>query len=608
MKEILPRYINNEIRYLQIDDKYILTLIIIDYPKYSEFLEIIESFPKNIEYDLSIYIDKQDTAQVLKEITQNISLTLSEIKTISRNQLDIDILNKTQDDAKKLRHEIQINNEEIYNIHVFLTIYCEGSCSKEYIINKLRKLESHLYSKQIIAYPTNFRQLDSYLKTLPLAANVRSFKEFGYRNFTTSLLANMFPFYTTSIFDINGVIFGKSVEENKLFHVDVFDSKYNNANMCIFGSSGSGKSYFTKLNIIRQHMRGTSQYIFDPENEYENIINRLGGEYIKYGENSSKFINIFDINEFEIYKYKNNLYDMKIMSIVEFLNDLGEFTDYQKVILKEAICNAYCKFDINKNVDSVYEICDNNNIYVDKKYKTTPILEDVRKELINLLKKSKFQKVNSNIENIEHTLDIFERKIMNKYEFLNHKTNIDVKNKLVCFSMYNLDNDIGGKIIKYTIENIENKLKYFKDNGKEKEQKTIIYIDEVWKYIGQASNNMFSNTLFRVYKTIRKLNGSIVTVTQDIVDLFKHENGIYGKSIINNSNFKFFFKLEYLEFEFLKNMGEINVLNIDNIMRLNKGQAILSLNNSNIKINIKASKLENSLIQGGIDEYCNCNG
>ena len=71
-----------------------------------------------------------------------------------------------------------------------------------------------------------------------------------------------------------------------------------------------------------------------------------------------------------------------------------------------------------------------------------------------------------------------------------------------------------------------------------------IYLDEIWRLIGITSNKEVASFIYKIFKTIRKYSGSSVAITQDISDLFSLDNGIYGKSILNNSCIKAFFSLE----------------------------------------------------------------
>lgn len=244
MKNVFPSYINaKNFRWIEVDNMIVSSIIISEYPKYISFLEILESIPKEISYDLSIYVKKEDTKEVLKNLTYNISSNLAELQTINKNQLDIDVIKKTKADLENLRYEIQINNEQIYNINIILTLY-KNQKYKEDIINELKYIESKLYAKQIIAIPSNFRQLTAYISSIPSGKLTTTKLDNEYKIFTTSGLCNLFPFYTTTIFDKDGILFGSNLKDNRLCNINIFSNEYTNSNICIFGSSRVRKIIF----------------------------------------------------------------------------------------------------------------------------------------------------------------------------------------------------------------------------------------------------------------------------------------------------------------------------------------------------------------------------
>ena len=291
---IYPSFVDNtDFRYIKVDDKYIASIVIYDFPRYNSFLSILESFPKDIEYTMSIYIKKQDTYKILRELTNSISISKSEIKTAKGSQIDIDVIEKSQDDAAMLRKEIQINNQEIFYINFILTFYSDKD---DELLKRLKRFQSKLYSNQIYSKIANFRHLDEYILSLPLVKCEHPLLKQNFRNFTTNSLCNLFFFYTRTIFDKNGVIFGKILSDNVICNIDMFKKSYLNSNMCILGSSGAGKSFFSKLLIIRHFMNGKKQYIFDIEGEYYNIVKKLGGNIFSFSNNH---LNILEITTFK---------------------------------------------------------------------------------------------------------------------------------------------------------------------------------------------------------------------------------------------------------------------------------------------------------------------
>lgn len=173
--------------------------------------------------------------------------------------------------------------------------FAENTKELEYNLNKLEGL---LRSRGIQTKKSYFRQEQTFLSCMPLMQNNSDVKEITKRNILTNSLVSTYPFISSAIFDETGIFIGENIYNNSLIFVDKFNTnKYKNANMCIFGTSGAGKSYFTKLMILRYALFGLEQYIIDPDREYTNLGNNLGGTIIKLGPSSNTYINILDIRE-----------------------------------------------------------------------------------------------------------------------------------------------------------------------------------------------------------------------------------------------------------------------------------------------------------------------
>ena len=370
-----PSFIDNSnFNYLKVDDKYIASLVIYDYPVKIYFTQIINSIEKKYMYDVSIYIQKLDTLKVLKDISYNLSNYKSELKTTNKNQIDIDLLNKQQIDSKELRKQIQLNNEEVYKFNLFITFY---SYNKDELFKIIKNFQSKLFSKQIYSNISNFRNLDSYILTLPINNYDNILINKNYRNITTSTLSNIFPFYTRSAFDKNGIIFGYTKNENKLSIIDIFDRKYINSNIIILGSSGSGKSYFTKLIVLRHFLKGKIQYIFDIEGEYNNLAEKLNINLVRFGnKNNNKFINIMDINEGDIEIYKSNVLKYKIQEIIDFISIIVKLNNNDKKILKDYLIKVYLEKNITYDINSLYIENTDEKIFIEKKLKKTEMIDN----------------------------------------------------------------------------------------------------------------------------------------------------------------------------------------------------------------------------------------
>ncbi len=588
-KSIIPSYIDNtNFRYLKVDNKYIASIIISDYPREIDVFEFIEALLNNVSYDMSMYIQKQDTANILKQLSYSISSSGTELKTANENQLDIDILDRLKEDAKRLRRDIQLNNEEVYYLNIYITLY---DTDKQNLLNILKRFQSRLYSKSIISNIANFRHLDSYILTLPLVNFENKLLKNSYRNITTSTLSNFFPFYTKTIFDKYGVIFGYTLNENRMCSIDIFNEKYLNANMCIFGSSGSGKSYFTKVHIIREFLLGKHQYIFDPEGEYVNIAKRLNSHSISFKDKSTnKYINILQITQVDIKVYGENVIFECIENSTKFLAQLCCIQNEGYIQeLKLGIKKAY-EYKGISTINDLYLEEEGEKIFLDKKLKGAKYYPNLYDMMENITS--------------EKLVHIIKENIIDKYPCLTQNTNVDIYSKLFVYDLSDISTYDAVIFIKFFLNKIEQKLKLEKNSISENNVgiNTLIYFDEIWKYISMKGKFNLSEKIFSMFKTIRKYKAGIVVITQDVSDFFSYENGSYGKTILNNSCFKLFFKLEYSDIKVLDKLNILNSYVYEKISYLGKGQLLMMFKNNIALLNVKANSYENNIVEEGKNE------
>ena len=527
----------------------------------------------NVNINISIYYEKINNVNAIKELTYNIGNVGLELKEGKENRQDIDIALFSYNDAKYIRKEIQINGEEIYYLYIYLNIFSE---SKDELEKNIDKIEALLQSKGLQTRRTNFRQEQLFLSCLPLAENNKDLKSVAKRNILTSGLVSTYPFISSSIFEESGIYFGNNVYNNSLVLIDRYNTdKYKNANMCIFGTSGAGKSFYTKLLILRNTLLGIEQYIIDPEKEYNKLGKNLNGTIIKIGPTSNNYINIFDIRKESIEENEHGYLATKIGKLIGFFNLVfGEINEEEKGILEEKIIEVYKNKNINFNDKSLYK---------KGKFKTSkdmPILED----FYNILNDEKTKKFKIKLIPF----------IKGSLKFFNNYTNIKLNNKLIIADVYELGED-NLKYGMYLFTDL------FWDKIKiNRKIKKAIYLDEIWRLIGVTSSKEVAKFIYKIFKTIRKYGGSSVAITQDISDLFSLDNGTYGKSILNNSSIKTFFSLEEENINLLSQFSNISEKEKIEIKSLRRGECLMFVGNEHILINIEASDFEKKLIEGEI--------
>ena len=587
--KIAPAYINMQNpKYLEIDNLYYSGLIVVDY--YREQTDIIlkSLIETNINMNISIFYEKQDSFKAIKDLTYHIGNVGVELKESNQNREDIDIAAFTYNDAKYIRKEIQVNNEDIYFLYIYISIYADSIKELEYYLNKI---EGITQSKGMQTRRANFRQEELFLSCLPIMENNKSIKESAKRNVLTSGLLATYPFISSTIFDQNGIFIGTNIYNNSLVFIDRYDNqKYKNANICIFGTSGAGKSFYTKLLILRYKLLGIKQYIIDPEREYNNLCNTLKGIEIKIGPNSNTYINVLEIRRESLEEGESGYLATKIGKLIGFFNLIfGELNEEEKALIEDKLIETYKRKDINFDDKSLYiETIKNNKVkkYL-KKPKDMPILEDLYNVLGEDERTKKFQ-----IKLIPF--------VKGSMKFFNNISNVKLDNELIIADIY----DLGEENLKYGMYLFT---EIFWDKIKEnRNEKKAIYLDEIWRLIGVTSNKEVASFIYKIFKTIRKYGGSGVAITQDISDIFSLDNGTYGKSILNNSSIKTFFALEEENIKILSEYSNLSEKEKVEIKSLKRGECLMFVGDDHILTKIECSDLEQKILEGEcIDEENN---
>lgn len=537
--------------------------------------------------NFSIFYEKQDQYKTIKDLTYHIGNVGLDLKEKNQNRQDIDIAVFTYNDAKYIRKEMQVNNEDLYFLYIYISIYAEDIKELEYYIDKV---EGILQSKGMQSIRSNFRQEQVFNSCIPIMENNLDIKNSAKRNVLTNGILATYPFISSSIFDEEGIFIGKNIYNNSMVFIDRYNrEKYKNSNMCIFGTSGAGKSYYAKLLILRSSLMGISQYILDPEREYEKLCEILHGTEVKIGPSSNTFINVLEIREESLEEGEEGYLATKISKLMGFFNLIfGNIEEEDKALLEEKIIEMYNLKGINFDDNSLYKI-----IKKEKKYKS-------RKNKIFKIKKFKEKKDMPLLEDLYDILvnDKKLRKLGNKLfpfvkgslKFFNNYTNIELNNKLIIADIY----DLGEENLKYGMylftDLFWDKIKINRD------EKKSIYFDEIWRLIGVTSNKDVASFIYKIFKTIRKYGGSSVAITQDISDLFSLENGIYGKSILNNSSIKNFFSLEENNIKILSENINLSEKEKIEIKSLKRGESIMFVDEEHILVKIESSDYEKNIL------------
>lgn len=305
----------------------------------------------------------------------------------------------------------------------------------------------------------------------------------------------------------------------------------------------------------------------------------FGGSLIKLGASSNTYINVLEIREESIEDEQGYL-ATKIGKLKGFFSLVFGNLDEEKTgILEEKLIETYKRKGITFDDNSLYKYSDEKiNIKpIFKESKDMPILEDFYNVILED-PKSEFMK---------YKLFPF---IKGSLSFFNNYTNVEINNKLIFADIYELGEDNIKYGIYLFIDLFWDKLK------KDRNEIKSIYMDEIWRLIGATSNEFVASFIYKIFKTIRKYGGSAVAITQDVADLFSLEDGIYGKSILNNSSIKNFFSLEEENIKLLDQYINLSEKEKIEIKSLKRGESLMFVGDDHILARVEVSEEEKEII------------
>lgn len=476
--------------FLRLGGKYIKTLFLFTYPRFlsSGWFTSIINLPNLL--DISIFIHPVDTAIALRNLRKKVAQIQAQIMEQEEKGLVRDpVLETAFQDIETLRDALQQAREKLYNVGLYIAIY--GDTPEE--VKKLEEeIMTSLEGRLVYAKPAMFQQLEGFASVLPLGQDKLSINT----PLNSGPVSSFFPFVSADLTSDKGILYGINAHNNSLVIFDRFSLE--NANTVIFAKSGAGKSYAAKLEIIRSMMFGTDVLVIDPENEYKMLAESMGGSFFNIGLTSENHVNPFEIPVVPENEDPAEVLRSHIVNLTGLLKlMLGAVSVEEDAILDRAVTETYASREIVPGKDFTKA--------------QPPLLEDLETVLYNM----------------EGGRGLSER--LYKYTkgsfagFVNQPTNIDIKNRLIVFSMRDLEEELR-PIAMYII------LNFIWNLIRAKLKKRIMIIDEAWVMMKHPDSAAF---LFSLVKRARKYYLGVTTITQEIED-FLHSD--YGRPIITNSS------------------------------------------------------------------------
>ncbi len=481
--------------YLQLGPYFIKTLFVFTYPRYLETNWLSPIISYDVSVDMGMYVHPLESKDVMRELRTQVgkiesTMSIEQEKGAPRDpELETAI-----GDIESLRDVLQRGEVRLFQFGLYFTVYAN---SLEELKTVTDQLESTLGGMLIFTKQSVFQMEQGFTTTLPLMNDQLNI----LRNLDTGSLSSTFPFVSTELTQDDGILYGINRHNNSLIIFDRF--KLENANTVVFAKSGSGKSYFVKLECLRYLMLGTDVIVIDPEREYKMLCDAVGGSYLDISLNSDKRINPFDL-PVNAKEPGEDVLRSNIASLHGLVNLMvGGLNPEEDAIVDKALYETYALKDITMDPES--------------QKNEPPIMSD----LYNIL---------SNMQGTDSLRARLSKYIEGTFASLyNQRTNFELKPGFVVFSVRDLEDQLR-PLAMYMI------LNYIWTKIRQDMRRRIMVLDEAWWMMQYEDSAKF---LHGLAKRARKYYLGLTIISQDVEDFLGSR---YGKAVVANSSMQVLMK------------------------------------------------------------------
>ncbi|MBZ9572951.1 DUF87 domain-containing protein [Patescibacteria group bacterium] len=555
---IAPPSVETKQNYLKLGERFCKSFFVFSYPRYLSTGWLSPAINLNYPLDLSLHIHPVDSSKVLKQLRKKLTEIEAEIMERGEKGLIRDpALETAHQDIERLREDLQTARERVFRFGLYITIY--GDSQKE-----LRRIETTLRSifesRLVYVKPTLFREREGFISCIPYGLD----RILVHNPMNTAPLSSIFPFVSPDLSANEGVLYGLNQHNNSLVLFDRFTLE--NANSCVFGKAGSGKSYALKLEVLRSLMQDVSIIVIDPENEYEFLSDAVGGSFFSISLTSPNHVNPFDLPPPREDERPSDVLRSSVINLVGLLRImLGGLSPKEDAIIDRALTETYAAKDITPESDP------------SKWKEKIPLMSDLETVL-------------SGMEGTESLVQRLGRFTRGSYAgFFNQPSNISMDNKFVVFGIRDMEEELRPMAM-FVI------LRYIWNIVRATMKKRILLVDEAW-WIMQTEDG--ASFLFGICKRARKYWLGVSTITQDVNDFMKSE---YGQPIITNSSLQLLMKQSPATIDVVQKA--FNLTNEEKYLLLETavGEGIFIAGTKRVALKMVASYAEDQIITTAPEE------
>lgn len=548
---IAPSGFKVESTFVQLGNTFLRTIFVITYPRYIAVGWSAPILNMNITMDISMFFYPVNAAIILKQLKKKVGALEAQISQDAEKGAPRDPIRETAlRDIEQLRNDLTQGVEHFFQFAFYVTIYSQDPKELDKVGEDIENIfgAKLIYTKSVL-----FQAEQGFNSTLPIGVDELNITF----NMNSSPIAASFPFISSELTSDNGILYGINRHNNSLILFDRFSLQ--NANMVVFATSGAGKSYAVKLEVLRSLMMGIDVIVIDPEMEYLHLAEAVGGTYINISLASESKVNPFDLpRPVGGQTSTEDIIRSAVITLKGLLRIMfGKITAQEDSILDRALLETYAKKDITPMSDLATA--------------EPPIMQD----LLDILE---------GMEGAEELVIKLRKYTEGTFAGLfNSPTNVNTDNQLVIFSVRDLEDELRPMAI-YTLVN------YIWNIVRSERKKRILVIDEAWWLMQHEDSAKF---IYALVKRCRKYYLGVTTITQDVNDFLRSP---YGQAIVTNSALQMLLRqspaaVDLIQKIFMLTEGEKYLL-----LESAVGEGIFFAGSKHAAIKVVASYTEDQLI------------
>ena len=566
----LPAALNFAAKYIDMGDQVFRTLAIVAYPPKvgAAFLSRLASVAG---VTLSIHIEPTDATTLIKNINRAVGEYGGRLE-LGGNALTTQRLEQSLKDAQDLLRKLDQEQQQVFFVTVLIMI---AARDVQELNKRVRTLEGMLAASGIRARSLMFRQESGIKGIGPWMQTDKDIKDSFARNMPAETVAATYPFSVAGLNDGSGVILGRD-KNNGLVLLDIWkrEGDRTNSNMTILAKPGAGKSFAAKMLMMREFLLGSRVIVIDPEREYKDMCSMLGGEWLCCGRNGRiNPLRVRSIPGEDDTVAKKASVSMHLRTLRTFFAlYLKDLSDLEKALLEDALIEVY----------TTYAKTHGNNSYPTIKHLHKYITEKAESEgsgsvysrLAVLLRRAA-DGADSELWAIDETegtgsdftvLDIYDLK--------------DAEESVRRAQYFN--------ILSYAWNMVE----------RDRMQKTILVVDEAWILVDPQTPQALA-FLRDTSKRIRKYMGSLIVISQNVIDFLAPEIQRHGQAILDNPSYKLLLAQGEKDRQILTGLMNLSESEEEFLMTANRGEGLLVAGSQRIRVKIEAAPYELQYLTGG---------